>query len=76
MTSDENSRNAAEIVAAEWRYYLEEDEGLVDPATVRAAYAQPRLRELYPGVSHGTLYLKPVHQSPCCSSRGLRVSPG
>ncbi|MFD9221871.1 DUF6193 family natural product biosynthesis protein [Streptomyces sp. NPDC060064] len=49
--------SAAEIVAAEWRYHLEEDEGLVDPAMVRAAYAQPRLRELYPMVSHGTLYL-------------------
>ncbi|MFF3685281.1 DUF6193 family natural product biosynthesis protein [Streptomyces sp. NPDC002187] len=48
---------AADIVAAEWRYFLEEAQDLINPATVRAAYAQPRLRELFPFVSHGTLYL-------------------
>ncbi|MFD4143431.1 DUF6193 family natural product biosynthesis protein [Streptomyces sp. NPDC058572] len=47
---------AADIVAAEWRYYFEDAEGLVDAATVRAAYAQPRLRELYPAVSHGIMF--------------------
>ncbi|WP_406399847.1 DUF6193 family natural product biosynthesis protein [Streptomyces sp. NBC_00879] len=48
--------SAAAIVAAQWQYFLEESEGMVDPAMVRAAYAQPRLRELYPGVSHGVMF--------------------
>ncbi|MCX4819178.1 DUF6193 family natural product biosynthesis protein [Streptomyces sp. NBC_01142] len=48
--------SAADIVAAQWRCFLEGCEGLVDPAMARAAYAQPRLRELYPGVSHGIMF--------------------
>ncbi|MEU6707951.1 DUF6193 family natural product biosynthesis protein [Streptomyces wuyuanensis] len=51
------STDAAAVVAAEWRAILEFDPDLIDPAVVRAAYAQPRLRELYPRVSHGILHL-------------------
>ncbi|MBW5483995.1 DUF6193 family natural product biosynthesis protein [Streptomyces bambusae] len=46
----------AEVIAETWRYFLEDAEDLVDPAVVRAAYAQPRLRELCPGVSHGVMF--------------------
>ena len=56
MTQDENTTASEGVVAAEWQYLLEMGEGMVDPAMVRAAYAQPRLRELYPGVSHGVLF--------------------
>lgn len=55
MTSDESSA-AADLVAAEWRFYTEEAQDLVDPGMARAAYAQPRLRELFPRVSHGVMY--------------------
>ncbi|WKX70638.1 DUF6193 family natural product biosynthesis protein [Streptomyces sp. XD-27] len=58
MTGQENFQNEAEIVAAQWQSLLEEGGDLVDPAMVRAAYAQPRLRELYPGVSHGVLFFR------------------
>lgn len=50
MTSD--------IVAREWQRLLGYGGDAVDPAMVRAAYAQPRLRELYPGVSHGIMFFK------------------
>ncbi|HET6357136.1 DUF6193 family natural product biosynthesis protein [Streptomyces sp.] len=46
----------AEAVATQWRQLMEAGESLVDPAMVRAAYAQPRLRELSPGVSHGVMF--------------------
>ncbi|MFB7369880.1 DUF6193 family natural product biosynthesis protein [Streptomyces sp. NPDC056222] len=55
MTSDESSA-AAGLVAAEWRFYTEETQDLVDPAMARAAYAQPRLRELFPRASHGVMF--------------------
>ncbi|MCX4819180.1 DUF6193 family natural product biosynthesis protein [Streptomyces sp. NBC_01142] len=64
MPDDGSSTSAADIVAAEWRYFLEEAEDLINPAMVRAAYAQPRLRELYPRVSHGALYLSRCTELP------------
>lgn len=45
------------MVAAGWLSILAYDDELIDSRAVRAAYAQPRLRELFPSVSHGTLYL-------------------
>ncbi|MFD7258409.1 DUF6193 family natural product biosynthesis protein [Streptomyces sp. NPDC059874] len=57
MTTAETPGNAAEIVADKWQSVLKYDADLIDPAVVRAAYAQPRLRELFPTVSHGSLYL-------------------
>ncbi|MFE5592623.1 DUF6193 family natural product biosynthesis protein [Streptomyces sp. NPDC056549] len=56
MTNDEQDRAAAELVAAQWSRLLEDDGEIVDPATVRAAHAQPRLRQLFPGVSHGVMF--------------------
>ncbi|WP_328396858.1 DUF6193 family natural product biosynthesis protein [Streptomyces sp. NBC_00390] len=57
MTDSESSQNASDVVAAEWLSILAYDDDLIDPSMVRAAYTQPRLRELYPAVSHGTLFL-------------------
>ncbi|MFD9034701.1 DUF6193 family natural product biosynthesis protein [Streptomyces sp. NPDC059567] len=56
MTDNGDARNAAEIVAEEWRYLLGGDQDLIDVETVRAAHAQPRLRQLFPLVSHGVMY--------------------
>ncbi|MFD5780352.1 DUF6193 family natural product biosynthesis protein [Streptomyces sp. NPDC126933] len=64
MTNDETSRDAAEIVAAKWQSLLEMDPDLINPVVPRTAYAHPRLRELYPIVSHGTLYFSRCIQSP------------
>lgn len=55
---------AAEIVAAQWQQVLAYDESVVDSVMVRAAYAQPRLRELHPAVSHGTLFLSRCTKLP------------
>ncbi|WP_406303169.1 DUF6193 family natural product biosynthesis protein [Streptomyces sp. NBC_00885] len=57
MTNDETSRDAADIVSAKWQTVLAYADHKINPATTRAAYAQPRLRELFPVVSHGVLYL-------------------
>lgn len=57
MTNDEASVRSAEIVAAEWKTILDLEDGLIHPAMPRAAHARPRLRELFPTVSHGALYL-------------------
>ncbi|WP_406738309.1 DUF6193 family natural product biosynthesis protein [Streptomyces sp. NBC_00853] len=55
---------AAEIVAAEWRTVLAHGPDRVDPAGPRAAYGHPALRELFPAVSHGVLYLSRCIQYP------------
>ncbi|MDJ0381416.1 DUF6193 family natural product biosynthesis protein [Streptomyces sp. G-G2] len=64
MTTDETPQDAAAIVAAEWESVLGYGEDLVDPAVPRAAYAHPRLRELFPMVSHGILYLSRCTRYP------------
>ncbi|MEU9065102.1 DUF6193 family natural product biosynthesis protein [Streptomyces sp. NPDC048430] len=57
MTQNEARAQAAEIVANKWQSILDSGDSLIDPAMPRAAYASPRLRELFPTVSHGALYL-------------------
>ncbi|MCB5180763.1 DUF6193 family natural product biosynthesis protein [Streptomyces antimicrobicus] len=59
MTADENGSGAgaAEVVAEQWRAVLGYPSDAIDPEMVRAAYAQPRLRVLYPSVSHAVLGL-------------------
>ncbi len=57
MTDSENSLKAAEIVTERWEEFLGFGGDVIDPAMVRAAYAEPRLRVLLPGVSHGILCL-------------------
>ncbi|MCY1652394.1 MULTISPECIES: DUF6193 family natural product biosynthesis protein [Streptomyces] len=57
MTKDEDLAQAAKIVADKWRAILDSGDSLIDPSMPRAAYVNPRLRELFPTVSHGALYL-------------------
>ncbi|WP_237505225.1 MULTISPECIES: DUF6193 family natural product biosynthesis protein [unclassified Streptomyces] len=57
MTSNEKVRSAAAIVAAEWSDVLSYGRDRINPAVPRAAYQHPALRELWPMVSHGVLYL-------------------
>lgn len=62
--NSESPREASEIVAAEWRRILEMSERRIAPAIPRAAHAHPRLRELFPMVSHGALYFSRCTQYP------------
>ncbi|MBT2482743.1 hypothetical protein J7E94_32125 [Streptomyces sp. ISL-94] len=64
MTDKRSSRNAADIVAAQWQAFLAFSDEVIDPEVVRAAYAQPPLRELFPAISHGVLYLSRCTQYP------------
>ncbi|MFI1449525.1 DUF6193 family natural product biosynthesis protein [Streptomyces virginiae] len=57
MTNDEVAPAAAEIVARSWQTLLDYGPDRIDPAVPRAAYSHPALRELFPAVSHGVLYL-------------------
>ncbi|MER5306321.1 DUF6193 family natural product biosynthesis protein [Streptomyces sp. NPDC002773] len=57
MTDETPAQSAAEIVAAQWRTVLSYGPEVIEPEMVRAAFAQPRLRQLFPGVSHGILLL-------------------
>lgn len=62
--NSEPPRGAAEIVAAEWQRIFEFSERRINPAVPRAAHAHPRLRELFPMVSHGALYFSRCTQYP------------
>ncbi|NED08230.1 hypothetical protein G3I55_42095 [Streptomyces sp. SID6648] len=62
--SNEESRSAAAIVAAEWSDVLSYGTDLINPAVPRAAYQHPALRELWPMVSHGVLYLSRCTEWP------------
>ncbi|MFD7669662.1 DUF6193 family natural product biosynthesis protein [Streptomyces anulatus] len=66
----EESRNAAEIVAAEWSAVLSYGMDRINPAVPRAAYQHPSLRELWPMVSHGVLYLSRCTRWPWTSDVG------
>ncbi|MEU1893136.1 DUF6193 family natural product biosynthesis protein [Streptomyces pristinaespiralis] len=60
----DDAGEAARIVAEEWQQILAYDADLVAPAMVRAAYAEPRLRQLFPMVSHGVLFLSRCTKFP------------
>ncbi|CAH9416057.1 hypothetical protein SGL43_03079 [Streptomyces globisporus] len=64
MTNNEEREQAAELVAEKWRTILESEDNLINPAMPRAAYADRRLRELFPIVSHGALYFSRCIRSP------------
>ncbi|MFH8471458.1 DUF6193 family natural product biosynthesis protein [Streptomyces sp. NPDC018000] len=64
MTANEAHTQAAEIVAEKWKAILDFEDDLINPAMPRAAYADPRLRELFPLVSHGALYLSRCTRFP------------
>lgn len=70
MADDEDRTRAAETVAAKWKTVLDSSDGLIDPAMPRAAYANPRLRELFPVVSHGALYFSRGIRSPWTQDAG------
>ncbi|MEU1893135.1 DUF6193 family natural product biosynthesis protein [Streptomyces pristinaespiralis] len=56
--------DAAETVAAEWRRVLSYGPDRIDPVVPRTAYTHPALRELFPMVSHGVLYLSRCTKYP------------
>ncbi|OKK16832.1 hypothetical protein AMK16_24375 [Streptomyces sp. CB00455] len=64
MTNAETPQTASEIVAKEWQTILAYGPERVDPAVPRAAYNHPALRELFPAVSHGVLYLSRCTRYP------------
>ncbi|WP_129767227.1 DUF6193 family natural product biosynthesis protein [Streptomyces sp. L-9-10] len=64
MALNEEARSAAEIVAAEWSAVLSYGPDQIDLAVPRTAYAHLSLRQLYPMVSHGVLYLSRCTQWP------------
>jgi hypothetical protein len=64
MAQNESASSAAEIVALEWQSVLAEDAETVDPQVPRSAYAHPELRQLFPLISHGTLYLSRCTRFP------------
>ncbi|MDV5145801.1 DUF6193 family natural product biosynthesis protein [Streptomyces sp. SBC-4] len=57
MTDETAAQSAEEVVEAQWRTVLSYGPEVIGQEMVRAAYAQPRLRQLFPGVSHGILLL-------------------
>ncbi|MFD4593212.1 DUF6193 family natural product biosynthesis protein [Streptomyces rubiginosohelvolus] len=57
VKESEDLTRSAEMVAAKWSGLFNLGDDLIDSAMLRAAYAEPRLRELFPTVSHGALYL-------------------
>ncbi|MER5307461.1 DUF6193 family natural product biosynthesis protein [Streptomyces sp. NPDC002773] len=70
MTDDADTRSAAEIVAEEWRLLLDGGQDLIDTETVRAAHARPRLRQLFPLVSHGVMYFSSCTGMPAAHVGG------
>ncbi|MEU1653453.1 DUF6193 family natural product biosynthesis protein [Streptomyces pristinaespiralis] len=65
-----------EIVARQWRYLLEGNQDLIDTETVRAAYAQPRLRQLFPDGQPRSDVLQPVHRNAGRACRRPGLSEG
>uniref|UniRef100_A0ABW6F0N6 DUF6193 family natural product biosynthesis protein n=1 Tax=Streptomyces rubiginosohelvolus TaxID=67362 RepID=A0ABW6F0N6_9ACTN len=64
MASNDESRSAAEIVEAAWTVVLSYGRDHINPAVPQAAYQHPLLRELWPMVSHGVLYLSRCTRYP------------
>lgn len=76
MVDDKDRTRAAETVAGKWKAILDSIDGLIDPAMPRAAYANPRLRELFPVVSHGALYFSRCIRSPWTQDAGALFPRG
>ncbi|MEV7902402.1 DUF6193 family natural product biosynthesis protein [Streptomyces anulatus] len=70
MASNEKALSAAEIVTAEWSDVLSYSPDLIDLDVPRTAYTHPSLRQLYPMVSHGVLYLSRCTQWPWTNDVG------
>ncbi len=56
--------HGADVVEAEWQRLLTAEDR-VDPLMVRAAYEQPRLRQLFPWVGMWELHFSRCTQHPC-----------
>ncbi len=67
MTPQESDSEAAETVSLEWQRLLSMDEHLIAPEMTQTAYANPRLRTLFPLVSHGSLHLSRCTKFPWTS---------
>ncbi|MEI5036219.1 DUF6193 family natural product biosynthesis protein [Streptomyces sp. S1A(2023)] len=76
MTNNEDRERAAELVAEKWRTILDSEDNLINPAMPRAAYADQRLRELFPIISHGALYLSRCIRSPWTQDVGALFRRG
>ncbi|TYR63580.1 hypothetical protein FY004_16230 [Streptomyces parvus] len=74
--SSEESRSAAEIVAAAWSDVLSYGTDLINPAVPRTAYRHPSLRVLWPMVSHGVLYLSRCTRYPWSRDIGTAFPQG
>ncbi|MFD4143433.1 DUF6193 family natural product biosynthesis protein [Streptomyces sp. NPDC058572] len=64
MVADRDDLNISETVANEWLSVLSEPPSAIDPALTRAAYASPRLRSLFPLISHGSLQFSRCTEYP------------
>jgi hypothetical protein len=62
--ANDDMQNAGEIVAAEWSRVLAYGPDRIDPVVPRTAYSHAALRELFPMVSHGVLYLSRCTRYP------------
>ncbi|MFI5744807.1 MULTISPECIES: DUF6193 family natural product biosynthesis protein [unclassified Streptomyces] len=51
----ETDASVPESVVREWRSVLSEPSGVIDPTLSQAAYANQKLRSLFPLISHGSL---------------------
>ncbi|WP_328387179.1 DUF6193 family natural product biosynthesis protein [Streptomyces sp. NBC_00400] len=58
------SHDASDVVALKWRKVRALSAEVIDPDMVEAAYAQPRLRQFVPLVSHGSLQFSRCTESP------------
>ncbi|MEV0371090.1 DUF6193 family natural product biosynthesis protein [Streptomyces sp. NPDC050636] len=56
MTQGEVERQESDAVAIKWQRVRAASDELIDHAMVEAAYANPRLRMLFPNISHGSLH--------------------
>ncbi|MFE4368656.1 DUF6193 family natural product biosynthesis protein [Streptomyces sp. NPDC056835] len=59
-----DSKTPEDIVAAQWECVLSDGAERIDPIVPRTAYGHPSLRELFPMVSHGVLYLSRCTEYP------------
>ncbi|MEV4973693.1 DUF6193 family natural product biosynthesis protein [Streptomyces scopuliridis] len=64
MTNNDLPQNSADVVAAAWEYVLSYGPERIDPIVPRTAHGHPSLRELFPMVSHGVLYLSRCTRYP------------
>ncbi|MEU8787378.1 DUF6193 family natural product biosynthesis protein [Streptomyces sp. NPDC048637] len=64
MTKEEQNMDASEVVAVKWHSVRAMGAEMINHEMVEAAYAQPRLRQFLPSVSHGSLQFSRCTESP------------